>query len=78
MNVPDNVVDDKMPQMEASKGVIRPLANGKTLGRVEDTPLLPQLRGAKKVGENVEMRDGRLGTLAVVSGWNDNHQTRTI
>lgn len=63
--------------MKAREDVIHPLVNGRTLGRVEDTPLLPQLRGAKKVGENVETRDGRSGRLGVVSEWNGNHQTRT-
>ena len=53
--------------------VIHPLVNGKTWGRVEDTPLLPQLPGARKVGECAEMKDGRLGKLAAVSERNDDY-----
>lgn len=67
MNVPGNVANDKKLQRKVREDVIHPLVNGKTWGRVEDTPLLPQLRGARKAGENVEMRDGHSRTLAMVS-----------
>jgi len=67
MNVPDKVADNKKLQRRVREAVIHRLLNGKTWGRVEDTPLLPQLRGARKVGEREEVRGGRSGMLAVVS-----------
>lgn len=57
--------------------VIHPLVNEKTWERVEDT--LPQLllQVARKVAENVEVKDGRLGAMAAVSEWDDNYQIGT-
>lgn len=67
MNVPDKVADNKKFQRRVREAVIHSLVGGETWERVEDTPFLPQLRGARKGGECVKVRGGRSGTLAVVS-----------
>lgn len=78
MNVPDRVADNKKFQRRVREVVIHSLVNEKTWGRVEDTPLLPQLQGARKAGAYVKVRGGHSGTLAMVSERNKNYQTRTI
>jgi len=68
MNVPDKIADNKELQRRVREDVvIRPLVNGKTWGRVEDTPLLPRLPGARKEGVSVVVKGGRSETSGAVS-----------
>lgn len=45
---------------------------------MEDTPLLPRLRVARKVGESAGMNDCRSGRMVAVSEWNNSYQTRAM